>query len=132
VLYPVLWRCLLCGAALTATALLAACSGLEQPEVEHVATAFATGDPSARCALLAPATAAAEAAADPGGCTAALGRLARSSGQVTGVSIWGDEAQVHLSDDTLFLTRTGNGWKVAAAGCRPNGDAPYECRVEGP
>jgi hypothetical protein len=115
-----------------AAVLLVGCSGLEQPEVEHVATAFATGDPQARCALLTPATAAAVAAADPGGCTAALGRLARSSGQVTGVSVWGGEAQVRLTDDTLFLTRTENGWKVAAAGCRPNTERPYECRVEGP
>ena len=132
VLFPVLWRCLLCGAALMAAVVLVSCSGLERPEVEGVATAFATGDPQARCALLASATAAAVKAADPGGCTATLGRLARSSGQVTGVAVWGDEAQVHLSDDTLFLIRTGDGWKVAAAGCRSNGDRPYECRVEGP
>jgi hypothetical protein len=47
-------------------------------------------------------------------------------------SVWGDEAQVRLSDDTLFLTHTSAGWKVVAAGCTPNGDLPYECRLEGP
>ncbi len=33
----------------------------------------------------------------------------------------GDNAQVRLTSDTLFLTRTDAGWKVAAAGCVPAG-----------
>jgi hypothetical protein len=120
------------GAVLTAVLLLPGCSGLDRPEVEHVAAAFATGDPPARCALLAPATLATVEETEPGGCSAAVAQLPRSSGQVRTTSVWGDEAQVQLTDDTLFLTRTGNGWKVVAAGCRPHGDAPYECQVEGP
>jgi hypothetical protein len=35
-----------------------------------------------------------------------------------------------LTGDTLFLTRTAAGWKVAAAGCTPQGEAPYLCRLE--
>jgi hypothetical protein len=44
--------------------------------------------------------------------------------------VWGDNAQVRLTGDTLFLTRTDAGWKVAAAGCVPQGEAPYLCRLE--
>ena len=46
--------------------------------------------------------------------------------------MWGGTAQVRTSADTLFLTRTGQGWRIAAAGCTPQGEAPYQCRVEGP
>jgi hypothetical protein len=113
-----------------AVAMLAGCAATERPDVERVASDFVTGDPSARCALLAPATLAAVERDGP--CVAAVGTPAPSGGQVLQTSVWGDEAQVRLSGDTLFLTRTGGGWKVTAAGCTPNGDLPYDCRVEGP
>jgi hypothetical protein len=113
-----------------AVAMLAGCAATERPDVERVASDFATGDPTARCALLAPATLA-EVERD-GPCVSAVGPSMPSGAQVLQTSVWGDEAQVRLSGDTLFLTRTGSGWKVAAAGCAPNGDLPYECRLEGP
>jgi hypothetical protein len=48
------------------------------------------------------------------------------------VAVWGEEAQARLTDDTLFLTRTAEGWLVTAAACRSQGaDLPYECQVEG-
>jgi hypothetical protein len=50
---------------------------------------------------------------------------------VVSVDVWGAEAQVKLADDTLFLTQTDDGWRVAAAGCRAQGsDEPYDCQVE--
>jgi hypothetical protein len=110
-------------------AMLAGCAATERPDVERVATAFAEGDPSARCSLLAPATVAALEREGP--CAAAAGE-APQGGQVLDTAVWGDEAQVRLSGDTLFLTRTGAGWKVIAAGCTPNGDLPYVCLLEGP
>jgi hypothetical protein len=118
---------LVAGAALTT-----GCAGLEQPDVEQAASAFATGDPSARCELLAPATLATVEAEQGAGCAQAIGGLAPSGGQVVQTEVWGTEAQVRLTADTMFLTRTTAGWRVAAAGCTPNGDAPYTCRVEGP
>jgi hypothetical protein len=111
-------------------AMLAGCAATERPDAERVATAFATGDPTTRCALLAPAALA--AAERDGPCVAAVGTQAPSDGQVLQTAVWGDEAQVRLSGDTLFLTRTSAGWKVVAAGCTPNGGLPYECRLEGP
>jgi hypothetical protein len=112
-----------------AVAMLAGCAATERPDVERVATAFAEGDPTARCSLLAPATV---AALEREGPCAAAARAAPQGGQVLDTAVWGDEAQVRLSGDTLFLTRTGAGWKVVAAGCTPNGDLPYVCLLEGP
>lgn len=113
-----------------AVAMLAGCAATERPDVERVATDFATGSPTVRCALLAPATLATLEREGP--CIATVGAPAQPGGQVLQTAVWGDEAQVRLSGDTLFLTRTGAGWKVVAAGCTPNGDLPYVCRLEGP
>ena len=112
--------------------LLAGCAGMQRPEVERVAADFATGDPATRCALLAPAALAALENDEATACTEAVADLVPRGGDVQQVEVWGDEAQVRTADDTLFLTRTGAGWKVIAAGCTPAGDAPYNCRLEGP
>jgi hypothetical protein len=113
-------------------ALLPGCAGLQQPEVEQVAVGFSTGDPAVRCALLAPATLSALETSESAGCVQAVGALAPAGGQVQRAVVWGDKAQVQMADDTLFLTLTGTGWRVAAAGCTPSAEAPYACRVEGP
>ena len=83
-----------------------------------------------RCALLAPATVAALEHDESAPCADALGQLDLPGGQVVSSAVWGDNAQVRLTGDTLFLTRTAAGWKVAAAGCTPQGEAPYLCRLE--
>jgi hypothetical protein len=111
-------------------AMLAGCAAAERSDVERVATDFSSGDPTVRCALLAPATLAALERDGP--CAATVGTSSPPGGQVLQTAVWGDEAQVRLSGDTLFLIRTVAGWKVVAAGCRPNGDLPYVCRLEGP
>jgi hypothetical protein len=125
-------RRLLGFACLAAGALLTGCAGLEQPDVEDVATRFAAGEPSVRCELLAPATLATLEVSEGSACAQTIGDLAPSDTQVLHTEVWGTEAQVRLATDTMFLTRTSAGWRVAAAGCTPNGDAPYQCRVEGP
>jgi hypothetical protein len=113
-------------------AVIGGCAGMERPEVERVATDFATGNPAVRCALLAPAALAALESAASAPCLDTVDQLAPSGGQVRHTEVWGDEAQVRMTGDTLFLTHTGAGWKVIAAGCTPNADLPYECRLEGP
>jgi hypothetical protein len=112
--------------------LLAGCANLEQPVVEQVASTFAAADPSARCAMLAPATVSAVEAARSESCVQAMAQLSLPEGAVVSSTVWGDNAQVQLVGDTVFLTLTSTGWKVAAAGCRSRGDAPYVCRLEGP
>ena len=122
-----------CGAALGLAALLVTgCASSQQPEVQRVATTFehSGGDPQARCELLTPKALAALEKSQSASCADAIGQLPLSGGDVRSVQVWGGDAQVKLSGDTLFLTQTHAGWKVSAAACRPNADAPYDCEVQ--
>ena len=122
-----------CGAALGLTGLLlTGCASTQQPEVQRVATAFenAGGDPETRCDLLTPKTQAALEQNGSQSCADAIGQLPLNGGRVESVQVWGGDAQVRMSGDTLFLTETHAGWRVSAAACTPNGDAPYDCGVK--
>ena len=112
--------------------LLTGCSSAQQADVEQVATTFAdtSGDPGARCDLLLPATLDSLEKSESAPCRDAIAQLPIDGGDVQSVEVWGRDAQVRLSGDTLFLTETHAGWRVVAAACRPQGDAPYECEVE--
>lgn len=114
-----------------AAAALVGCAAVEQPDVEQVVVAFAAGDPAARCALLAPATLAALERSTSASCAQAVAGVA-TGGTVLHTAVWGDAAQVRTAEDTVFLTRTSGGWKIAAAGCARTVDAPYGCEVDGP
>jgi hypothetical protein len=121
-----------CGVALGLAALLVTgCASTQRPEVQRVATAFedAGGDAQARCQLLTPKALAALEKSQSGSCADAIGQLPLQGGDVRSVQVWGGDAQVRLAGDTLFLTETQAGWKVSAAACRPNTDAPYDCEV---
>jgi hypothetical protein len=114
--------------------LLTGCSSAHRPEVEQVAGTFEdpAGNPEERCDLLAPATRAAFEESESAPCTDAIQDLPLQGGEVRSVEIWGGDAQVKLGDDTLFLTETSAGWRITAAACRSQGEAPYECEVDGP
>jgi hypothetical protein len=114
--------------------LLTGCSSASQPEVEQVASTFEdpSGDPGERCDLLAPATLAAFEQDESAPCTDAIQDLSLDGGGVESVEIWGGDAQVTLSGDTVFLTETSAGWRITAAACAPRAEAPYDCEVEGP
>jgi hypothetical protein len=117
-----------------AVALLGAgCASSELPDVERVATLFADPDvdPAARCDLLAPATETALTADEGVPCPQALPELPIGAGAVRSVAVWDREAQVQLTDDTFFLTRTDRGWRVTAAACTARPERPYRCEVEG-
>ena len=123
------------GAALGIAAVaLTGCASAQEPQVTKVATAFenGSGNPEGRCDLLAPATLKAFEKDQTASCRNAVAHLSLDGGTVTKVEIWGGDAQVRMSGDTLFLTETGAGWRVTAAGCRPQGNAPYDCEVKGP
>ena len=115
-------------------AALGGCAGTQEPEVRQVAAAFGDPDtaPAARCDLLAPATVSVLMDEESTDCADAITRIPLGGGPVESVEVWGQDAQVRLADDTLFLTRTPSGWRVAAASCRPGGDGPYRCELEGP
>jgi hypothetical protein len=109
---------------------LAGCSSLSEPEVRDAAAAFSSGDAAARCAMLAAGTLASLEREEEAPCPQVVGQLPLGSGEVVSVQIWGEDALVHLTDDTLFLTLTESGWQVSAGGCEPQPDAPYVCRLE--
>ncbi|MGY1638769.1 hypothetical protein ACI78V_19145 [Geodermatophilus sp. SYSU D00742] len=113
---------------------LSGCASLETRDVGAVAAGFEdpTGDPAQRCSLLAPAALAALESEASAPCEDALADVPLPGGAVESVEVWGGNAQVRLSGDTVFLAETGTGWKVVAAGCRPRAEAPYDCEVEGP
>jgi len=124
---------LCCGGVVVAVAavLVGGCASAEQPDVERVARAFAQSGAADRCALLAPATVAAVEHDEAAPCGDALAQLALpDGGEIVSSVVWGDNAQVRLREDTLFLINTGAGWKVGAAGCAPRGKAPYLCLLE--
>jgi hypothetical protein len=125
-----------CAAAfIGATALLVSgCGSLSADEVQSVAASFAGAedDPAARCQMLTANVV--EALVEDAGasCEVAIQDLPVGSGDVTSVEVWGEEAQARLTDDTVFLTRTAQGWRITAAACRSQGaDLPYACRLEG-
>jgi hypothetical protein len=111
--------------------LLTGCASTQQPEVQRVAMAFedSGADAETRCDLLAPKTLAALEKSESTSCAEAIGQLPLDGGDVESVRVWGGDAQVRLSGDTLFLTETHAGWRVFAAACQPNRDAPYDCEV---
>ncbi|MGR6922335.1 hypothetical protein ACU635_49475 [[Actinomadura] parvosata] len=97
---------------------------------ERFHAALAAHQEEAACAMLARKTA--DKLPDPGqSCPDALRELRFGpGGQVTSVAVWGEDAQVRLAGDTLFLHRFTDGWRIRAAGCEPMGDLPYDCEVD--
>ena len=125
----------LCVSAVTAAAvlLLSGCGDLSSDDVARAARAFAAAgdDPAARCSLLTENTRSALVENEGASCEDALPNLPVGSGDLLSVEVWGTEGQAKLSDDTLFLTNTSDGWRVTAAACRSQGsEQPYQCRVE--
>src|SRR5215218_10820038 len=114
----------------TAALLLSGCGNLSAGEVERAANAFATAqDPASRCDLLTTNTLAALVEEESSPCEEAIGSVPIGSGGVVSVEVWGEEAQAELDDDTLFLTRTSDGWRVMAAACTSQGaNKPYDCQ----
>jgi hypothetical protein len=113
--------------------LVSACGG--DTGAAQAASAFGAalggGDTARVCQLLAPATRSLLEYQESQPCPQAIGQRKLTSGALQGVEVWGGEAQARTSTDTWFLTRTGQGWRVAAAGCVAQGDAPYTCKVNG-
>jgi hypothetical protein len=116
--------------------LLAGCAApAGEAEVTRTArewlTAAQAKDAARMCALLTRAAAESAATGDET-CEQAVGDLdLPGGGTVDGVELWSDEAQVRTGADTLFLTHLSDGWHVNGAGCRPQGDRPYDCDVAG-
>jgi hypothetical protein len=107
------------------------CTNADEPAVREVAASFGGADADGRCRLLAPTTVTALERDESSSCSEAIGQLSVGSGEVVSVQVWGPDALVRLTDDTLFLTRGDTGWQVSAAACAPDGDGRYVCQLEG-
>lgn len=100
--------------------------------VQGLAAAVSSGDGSAACGLLAPATRAAVEKAAGTACPEAITEEdLPAPGPVRTVDVYGEWARVVTERDTLFLAAFGEGWRVVAVGCRSRGERPYDCQVQG-
>ncbi|WP_062433166.1 hypothetical protein [Herbidospora daliensis] len=110
---------------------VSACAAGGVPAVEEATGRFfaavAAGQGAAACALLTDAA----AASLPEPCATSILDAGLRGGPAQEVAVWGSEAQVRLPQDTVFLHRGAGGWRVRGAGCRPDGERPYDCEVSG-
>jgi hypothetical protein len=94
--------------------------------------AVSAHDGSGACGLLAPDTAAEVAKSGQKSCAEAiLDEDLPAPGAVNSTDVYGQWAQVRLTDDTVFLAVFPGGWRVVAAGCTPRGQRPYDCELQG-
>ena len=116
--------------------LLAGCGrGSDRATVQSVAEGFydavARHDGAAACARLSPDARQAleQQASMP--CARAVVHLKLSGSRAHIVRVYSTDAAVELvAGDTVFLQDTNQGWRVDAAGCRPQGRGePAECEV---
>jgi hypothetical protein len=129
------------GAAILTIVLLASvagCAGLNPGTSEAGTTALGfhsalgSGDHARACELLIPAAVEKLEAGAAGTCPEKLAQLdVPAATSVQDSVAYGSNAQVIMDQDTLFLTRSGDGWKITAAGCTARGERPYDCEVEG-
>jgi hypothetical protein len=65
-------------------------------------------------------------------CDKAIDKVDLKGGPVSKVSVYSTEAGVELrGGDTVFLEDTKEGWRIAAAGCRPTVPGqPADCDLE--
>ncbi|MFE9747688.1 hypothetical protein ACFYOT_22520 [Saccharothrix saharensis] len=112
--------------ALPAVLVLGGCGtgsdDLVRRAAEEFTAAVSSGDSDRACDLLT------EKAREDVECSS----LDVPGGTVRSVEVWGDAAIVRTSDDVLFLRDLTSGWRVAGAGCEPQGERPYRCEVGGP
>ncbi|MGW0765261.1 hypothetical protein [Streptomyces sp. NPDC002676] len=117
---------------------LAACSTLGEREAAASRAALRFEENIQRangtraCAALAPETRQELEQSAKAPCAQALLEEQLSyGGSVREVQVYGRQAQVVLSTDTLFLSVFPAGWKVTAAGCMPRPQQPYQCKIKG-
>ena len=115
-----------------------ACGGSSDTAVSSVSDTFrqalAQQDGERACALLSAQTVSDLEQADGRPCaTAVLHEDVPTTGNPTGVEVYGRMAQVRYADDTIFLSRFHQGWRLVAAGCQLASGAAqrFDCQVKG-
>lgn len=123
---------------MAALSVVGGCAGQGNAETGNAAAAAVVFSHSieagtgAACSLLAPETLKVLEESE-GPCAAALAEeLESASGPAESTEVYGKDAVVRLSTDTIFLARFPDGWRVTAAGCTREQDGrPYDCKVKG-
>lgn len=123
--------------SLLLAAALGGCSGRDDEAASRTAERFYAAvearDGAAACAQLGESTLEALEREEKAPCPEAVLSLELSGAEADSATVWITSAQVRLRrGDTVFLDETPDGWRVAAAGCRPQPgeEQPYDCEVE--
>jgi len=124
-------------AALTLGSLVGCGAGGEDERAGRVAEEFysavAAGDGPRACAQLSESTLSELEKDEMSPCRRAVTELELSGAAVERSTVYVTSALVELrGGDRVFLDRTPEGWKVSAAGCKPEGgeEQPDDCEVE--
>jgi hypothetical protein len=128
--------CWVVGVGVVTSLAVGGCGSAGAAQPVAVATAFyravAAADGVAACGLLAAETVRELERSAQAPCRSAiLDEQIPVAGDVLVGERFGDQAQVRFGGDTVFLAEFDGVWRVVAVGCRPRGDLPYECGVEG-
>jgi hypothetical protein len=102
---------------------------------ERFFAALESGDGAEACAQLGEATRNALEADEQKPCREAIGSLAIEPGPLAGVAVYLTNAKADLAGgESAFLSETAEGWRVSAAGCKPEegdpADVPLDCELE--
>ncbi|WP_407840628.1 hypothetical protein ACE1OC_36700 [Streptomyces sp. DSM 116496] len=93
--------------------------------------ALTGGDYLRACAQLAPQTRQQLEEEEHEQCVSALrDQKPPTAGEAREAEVYGRQALLRIQGDTLFLSQFGDGWKVVAAGCVPQGEKPYRCSLK--
>jgi len=99
--------------------------------VERFFAAFEQHDGAAACDELSQETVSEVEQSEKKPCARAILSEDVSPAPVTGVEVYMQSAQAKLrGGETVFLEQTPQGWKVSAAGCKPQPGKPYQCELE--
>ena len=125
------------GAAISLAAIaLVGCGTSESGDVraatERFLAAVERHDGATACRLLDPDARKAAAEQEHKPCADAIAEVSLKPAKVARVRVYSQEAFVVLdSGENAYLDDRGNGWHVSAIGCKPAGDGPQDCEVEG-
>jgi hypothetical protein len=99
--------------------------------VQRFFAALSRHDGDGACHELAEETAAKVASDEKKPCGEAVLSLGLPTAPIKHLSVYMDAAQARLEGGgAVFLDQTPRGWKISAAGCKPQPGKPYDCDLE--
>ncbi|HKF79531.1 MAG TPA: hypothetical protein VKB17_01745 [Thermoleophilaceae bacterium] len=102
-----------------------------QGSVQRFIAALSRHDGAAACDELSPDAVSAVEQGEKKACGKAILSLGLPAAPVADVQVYIDSAQAKLRGGAaVFLEETPKGWKVSAAGCKPQPGMPYQCELE--